>query len=126
MEFDRPDEIDALWGPEAIRWLFGRKEGGSFLDGALAGVEATFGIEAGVSALVPLSLRSEPTDFFFQVKGSAESDADWSRLVGAHEVLIREGAQRRSKSRFENLHLVLEPDPVAPVPLASVREVWLQ
>jgi hypothetical protein len=127
MEANQPEDISALWGRQAVKWLFGREEGGSFFDGALHGVGETFGFERNVAAIAPLNLRSEPTGFFLQVEGSTLDDADWSRLVAAHELLIRHRLGRGGAvPRYDDLHLVLDPLPIAAVPLGLAQEAWLR
>jgi len=126
MEANQPEDISALRGRQAVKWLFGRKDGGSFFDRALLGVGETFGFERNIGAIAPLNLRSEPTGFFLQVEGSTQDDADWSRLVIAHELLIRHGPGRaRALPRYDDLHLVLDPRPIGAVPIVSAQESWL-
>jgi hypothetical protein len=104
---------DVLVGRRAVEWLFARPNGGHFFDGSLIGVQESFGRQAQVSALAPLGLAVEATDFFFGVTGHVEHDEDWERLVRAHVSLL--GASNRLATRrtrratdpFERFHLSL-------------------
>ncbi|HET9676023.1 MAG TPA: hypothetical protein VFP21_00800 [Solirubrobacterales bacterium] len=126
MEFNDSEDTDLFWGRRAVDWLFGRDEGGHFFDGAMSGIVESFGEEASIAAVAPLNLRAEVSGFFFQVEGSVKDEANWSRLIRAHEVLImNRPSQAPSRiNKYSDFHLVLDPHPIAPIPWFQAKDQW--